>query len=758
MKSTTVTLSDMVNLAIGTPETGVVNLNILRKLLHEMLQKLSITDSKADVDEEKESKNQLNVKMMPGTILEDDVSEISEEKVHIRPTSVADSGIAESIDSKDAKSDSKKFDSRVSKSAPSSLYHQLSQKVGEMEKQINLLTSLPSNNDLFERVGSEPKPVSDMWNLMQVQKKAEANEEGVNRLMSLVQDLMIESKKNQKDCKDLHDKLSSLSDQIKELSNKIDSKPDNVEKYDDSHLKSSIQNLIDQLESMKKGMDNFLTKEEKVDLNPYVKWSTLEDMLHGLRKEMNELNELNQKSAVVIEAGIQTEPEQQEQRVPSRMSTPEVKRPDSGPTRELRDMLQRLGRLADQHDQLQARVDFLAAELASKADKSALDMLGDLSKSGIDSGALHDLRKELDNLKASRNRDSEQIRKLQGLLNNIQNDLDRIHNRLKELGEDAEEKQKHIDTLYSISNKLEENKADKEWLENELSKKADKKILGNKVDRSTFDDTCDDLSRMISDMLQKLSCHDDEWKKAIERLNSDMDGKFDRLEFGPIKADLERQLRNMQKQLKNLTLPPDQDDEAAGLRKQLLQRFNCLSCDKPLDVGPLGPAPIIPSQGLPATRTNRPHTIFELEQVRQQAKSNMGFSTEIMDLQASARPCGGQHTLTYPHRRITKTNAFGVPNLADEIPTRDELDIQGADGHIYKGVVDSTKLPNLVTPNAPRQSKTSHNNKRPGNSSGDVHARQRPMSASALSKEQYIAPQPPPPSEPETTGQTVGAE
>lgn len=67
-----------------------------------------------------------------------------------------------------------------------------------------------------------------------------------------------------------------------------------------------------------------------------------------------------------------------------------------------------------------------------------------------------------------------------------------------------------------------------------------------------------------------------------------MDGKFDRLEFGPIKADLERQLKNMQKQLKNLTLPPDQDDEAAGLRKQLLQRFNCLSCDKPLDVGPIG--------------------------------------------------------------------------------------------------------------------------------------------------------------------------
>lgn len=89
------------------------------------------------------------------------------------------------------------------------------------------------------------------------------------------------------------------------------------------------------------------------------------------------------------------------------------------------------------------------------------------------------------------------------------------------------------------------------------------------------------------------------------------------------------------------------------------------------------------------------------------------------------------------------------------------MDIQGADGHIYKGVVETTtKLPNLVSPSAPRQSKTSHNAKRPGNNTntGDVHARQRPMSASALSKEQYIAPQPPPPSEPETGGQAVGVE
>ena len=56
-------------------------------------------------------------------------------------------------------------------------------------------------------------------------------------------------------------------------------------------------------------------------------------------------------------------------------------------------------------------------------------------------------------------------------------------------------------------------------------------------------------------------------------------------------------------------------NEAAGLKKPL--RFACLSCDKPVEMKPLGVVPTLPSiTTLPGTRTFRPYTTYELELIR----------------------------------------------------------------------------------------------------------------------------------------------
>ena len=62
---------------------------------------------------------------------------------------------------------------------------------------------------------------------------------------------------------------------------------------------------------------------------------------------------------------------------------------------------------------------------------------------------------------------------------------------------------------------------------------------------------------------------------------------MNRLEFGPFRDELDEQLRAMAAKLSSLQRTFDQThDEAAGIRKQLLQPFNCLSCDKPLQMMP----------------------------------------------------------------------------------------------------------------------------------------------------------------------------
>lgn len=71
------------------------------------------------------------------------------------------------------------------------------------------------------------------------------------------------------------------------------------------------------------------------------------------------------------------------------------------------------------------------------------------------------------------------------------------------------------------------------------------------------------------------------------QLSDEMDSKMDRLEFGPFRDELERQLRALAGKLSKLHTDGMQrlsDDEAAGIRKQLLQRFHCISCDKPVDM------------------------------------------------------------------------------------------------------------------------------------------------------------------------------
>jgi len=79
-----------------------------------------------------------------------------------------------------------------------------------------------------------------------------------------------------------------------------------------------------------------------------------------------------------------------------------------------------------------------------------------------------------------------------------------------------------------------------------------------------------------------------DWKNALDQLNNDLDGKVDRLEFAPHREELEKQLRALAKKIAALQSQGDRGvmDEAAGIRRQLIQRFHCISCDRPLDIIP----------------------------------------------------------------------------------------------------------------------------------------------------------------------------
>lgn len=83
---------------------------------------------------------------------------------------------------------------------------------------------------------------------------------------------------------------------------------------------------------------------------------------------------------------------------------------------------------------------------------------------------------------------------------------------------------------------------------------------------------------------------------------------------------------------------PSKEEFAAGIRRQFLVNHNCISCDRPVKYASEGMFPPLPAlHSMPGSKSNRPYTTFELEQLRQHMLQG-GLSVtkerfEVMDKQ-----------------------------------------------------------------------------------------------------------------------------
>lgn len=164
---TSVSLSQLVDLALGTPEVGAVNFNVLHTLLHAMIHKLNIQEVKADIDEH--DRELLTTHSGSRTI--------SAFSIYSGDSGKGDDSFSISEDSL-----SDKFSYTTPKR--SSPYHKLERKVSELVKQLDDLYKLPSNEQLINQTqGKEnDRPVSDMWQYMQLRKRVDANQEGIDKV------------------------------------------------------------------------------------------------------------------------------------------------------------------------------------------------------------------------------------------------------------------------------------------------------------------------------------------------------------------------------------------------------------------------------------------------------------------------------------------------------------------------------------------------------------------------------------------------
>ncbi|XP_039680354.1 glutamine-rich protein 2 isoform X2 [Perca fluviatilis] len=293
--------------------------------------------------------------------------------------------------------------------------------------------------------------------------------------------------------------------------------------------------------------------------------------------------------------------------------------------------------------------------------------------------------------------DVELVNDVQKAILHLQAECQNLHETTRCLHEDNRQKQSHIDELYKTTEELGEKKADKEMVESEI--KADKFALESKVSRLQFDSVTEQLNAMFHELLNKVTGHEQDWHKVIDKLSTEMECKLNRMELDSVKKQLENRWKNIHEKLQAQGAPEHED--AAGIRKQLVDRFHCLSCDRPVVMHTpgqhLAKQPSTP--GFPSHKSIRPFTVYALEQFRQHYRSErISEMTEYSHLAAS-RSCGGSHTVTMAGQRrpVLQYMKHNPQTEVDAVIPSEEVDIIGLDGHIYKGRLNASTIRNTET-------------------------------------------------------------
>ncbi|XP_064890192.1 uncharacterized protein LOC135575666 isoform X2 [Columba livia] len=273
----------------------------------------------------------------------------------------------------------------------------------------------------------------------------------------------------------------------------------------------------------------------------------------------------------------------------------------------------------------------------------------------------------------------EQLKCLQASIMQLQKDYEKLSSALANLQQDRQQKQNDIKALSQALGRLEKKQADKEeMLVLGIDEKADKAALADKVSRSQLEACEERLTKMMEEVTSQVTGQEKGWLQFQRELQRQMDCKLDRRELGAFRQQQEERWKSLSGQLQEKALQAERDD-AAGIRKQLLPGFHCLSCDRPLNM--LAPGP-------ERTGECRYPTV--------------------------PRSCGGQHTVTPPRFQPQPPSTPRPSKPSARSPNKkDAMQLSGQDGtggnrqDEQLSVMGGSELP--TTPRATPDTPTSRN-------------------------------------------------
>ncbi|XP_046717049.1 glutamine-rich protein 2 [Silurus meridionalis] len=165
---------------------------------------------------------------------------------------------------------------------------------------------------------------------------------------------------------------------------------------------------------------------------------------------------------------------------------------------------------------------------------------------------------------------------MQRVVLQLQARCDELHRTTTQLMKDHMQEKGHIKHLYKTTKELVENKADKAAINIGQDIKSDMEALEAKV--HLYDTTANKLDKDHHELISIITDHEENCLK-IDEIRSEI-----KLNVDPLKKQLKIFQMNFQK-----ALDVPKADDAAGFKKKLLTRYNCLSCDRAVDLQTPGP-------------------------------------------------------------------------------------------------------------------------------------------------------------------------
>lgn len=448
--SQSLTFQELVNLAIGTPELGNVNFNALHFFLHSMLEHLQLSNVKREISEDEKD----FLKPPPGT-----------------PPALAATAEATQAGAQAGAS----AGTLVGAKKSSSIFHQLQDRITHIERQLNFLSDTPSSAELLIRSQQGKQPAQDMWQLMQLKKKMEVNDEGMNKAMNTLQDLL--------------SNISALKKASETFQTELGNLKESFSHFNLSDMKDQLQQLDEQakaMEELRQQIGQVKARTGSIpDFTDLVQWSALYEMLAG--KSLPE-----------------KDPESRE--------------------KTSRELLSTLGQIPEKHEVLVAQLARLEAQLGET--KGLPPELGSEVKSLL--ARMEYLQSQTEQGKESLHSVSEQVQSFKKQCEKLQKAMERLTKSTAD-----------IQIMRDMLEQLDVTKADKAQIQEEMEVKADKSMLEAKVNHGELRVATSQLSEMMHDLLQKMSLQDKDWQKALEKLFVDMDCKLDRMALDPLSRQLE---------------------------------------------------------------------------------------------------------------------------------------------------------------------------------------------------------------------------